>query len=36
MEKIFHWYFAKKGVKEKLFAHGDNKLKFFKKALDRK
>jgi hypothetical protein len=34
--KIFHWYFTKKNVKEKLFTHGDNELKFFKKVLDRK
>lgn len=32
--KIFHWYFTKKGVKEKLRAHGDNELKFFKKVLE--
>lgn len=36
MGRIFHWYFTKKKVKEKLFAHGDNELKFFKKVLDRK
>lgn len=33
--KVLYWYFTKKGVKHKLFAHGDNELKFFKKMLDR-
>lgn len=36
MGRIFQWYFTKKKVKEKLFTHGDNELKFFKKMLDRK
>ncbi len=35
MGKIIHWYFNKKGLKEQLFTHGDNELKFFKKVLDR-
>ena len=34
--RILHWYFTKKNVKEKLFTHGDNELKFFKKVLDKK
>lgn len=34
--RLLHWYFTKKNVKEKLFTHGDNELKFFKKVLDRK
>jgi len=35
MGKILHWYFTKKKAKEKLLAHGENELKFFKKVLDR-
>ncbi|MDE1871139.1 MAG: hypothetical protein KGI06_02775 [Candidatus Micrarchaeota archaeon] len=34
--KILHWYFTKKDVKHKLFTHGNNELKFFKKMLDKK
>lgn len=35
MGRILHWYFTKKKVKEKLFAHGENELKFFKKMLNK-
>ncbi|MDP2709506.1 MAG: hypothetical protein Q8O93_05730 [bacterium] len=34
--RILHWYFTKKNVKEKLFTHGNNELKFFKKVLGKK
>lgn len=33
--KILHWYFTKKNVKEKLFTHGNNELKYFKEKLDK-